>query len=82
MNDLTRAEDLAYAFLDGTTRYFLTRAKLLSKWQKNSSLGDWLRSVQELDEKEFIQMKLSAFEIRYDGDLTQGITWLPCMTCC
>jgi len=39
LNELTRAEDTAFANLDNIAKYFVTRAKLVSKVRKKSGLG-------------------------------------------
>jgi len=46
------------------TKYFVTRAKLVSKCLKYPGVQDYQESIMELDEKEYIDLKLAYKELR------------------
>jgi len=64
VNELGRAEDSGFAVLESMTKYFVTRAKLVSKVQKYPNILDYRQSVMELDEKEFINLRLCCLDLR------------------
>jgi len=64
LNELGRAEDASFASLDSMTKYFVTRAKLVSKCLKYPGVQDYQESIMELDEKEYIDLKLAYKELR------------------
>jgi len=64
VNELGRAEDSGFAVLESVTKYFVTRAKLVSKVQKYPNILDYRQSVMELDEKEFINLRLCCLDLR------------------
>jgi len=57
-------ESEAASYLDQISRYFLTRAKIVSKVAKYPHVDDYRRTVLELDEKEFISLRLVLIELR------------------
>ncbi|XP_067932015.1 proteasome activator complex subunit 3-like isoform X1 [Watersipora subatra] len=59
-----QVEGDAATYLDALTRYFVHRAKLCAKLAKYPHLDDYRRAVQELDEKEFITLRLVCAELR------------------
>jgi len=59
-----QVEGEAATYLDAITRYFVHRAKLCGKLAKYPHLDDYRRAVQELDEKEFITLRLVCAELR------------------
>lgn len=52
------------AYLDQISRYFMTRAKIVSKVAKYPHVEDYRRTVKELDEKEFVSLRLVLCELR------------------
>jgi len=64
VNELSRAEDSAFGILEGMTKYFVTRARLVSKSLKYPQIDDFSRSIVELDEKEFLNMQLCLNDLR------------------
>jgi len=64
VNELTRAEDSGFAVLESMTKYYVTRAKLISKVLKYPSVQDYRQSVVELDEKEFINLRMCCMDLR------------------
>lgn len=52
------------AYLDQISRYYMTRAKVVSKIAKYPHVEDYRRTVKELDEKEFVSMRLVLCELR------------------
>lgn len=62
--EVQAVETEAAAFFDQISRYFLSRAKIISKVAKYPHLEDYRRAVQELDEKEYISLWLVMCEIR------------------
>jgi len=64
VNELGRAEDAGFAVLESMTKYFVTRAKLVSKVLKYPTIQDYRQSVIELDEKEFINLRMCCMDLR------------------
>ncbi|CAK9293391.1 unnamed protein product [Gordionus sp. m RMFG-2023] len=52
------------SYLEQISRYYLTRAKLVSKIAKYPNIEDYQRSVLELDEKQYLTIKLICAELR------------------
>jgi proteasome activator subunit 3 (PA28 gamma) len=46
------------------TKYFVTRAKLVSKVLKYPNIQDYRQSVVEVDEKEFINLRMCCMDLR------------------
>ncbi|XP_031566809.1 proteasome activator complex subunit 3-like [Actinia tenebrosa] len=64
LSEVQRIEGEAASFLDQIARYFVTRGKIISKVVKYPQLEDYRHAVQELDEKEFISLRLCCCELR------------------
>jgi len=64
VSELARAEDSGFAVIENMTKYFISRAKLVSKVLKYPSVEDYKQSIVELDEKEFINLKLCCLDLR------------------
>jgi len=64
VSELGRAEDSGFSVLESMTKYFITRAKLVSKILKYPKVEDYRQSVIELDEKEFVNLKLCCLDLR------------------
>jgi len=64
VNELGRAEDSGFAVLENMTKYYVTRAKLVSKLEKYPHIPDYHQSIVELDEKEYINLRLCCLDLR------------------
>jgi len=53
-------------YLDTISRYFITRAKLVSKLTKYPFLDDYRRAVKEVDENEYLKLEFSLNKIKSD----------------
>lgn len=62
--EIQSVESEAAAFFDQISRYFISRAKVVSKVAKYPHIEDYRRAVQELDEKEFLSLWLVLSEVR------------------
>lgn len=59
-----QVESEVATYLDQISRYFMTRAKIISKIAKYPHVEDYRRTVRELDEKEFVSLRLVICELR------------------
>lgn len=64
MSEARQIETEAASYLDQISRYFLTRGKIVSKVAKYPHVDDYRRTVQELDEKEFLSLRLALVDLR------------------
>lgn len=62
--EIQSVESEAAAFFDQISRYFISRAKIVSKVAKYPHIDDYRRAVQELDEKEYLSLWLVMCEVR------------------
>lgn len=62
--EIQSVESEAAAFFDQISRYFCSRAKIISKVAKYPHVEDYRQAVNELDEKEYLSMWLVMCEIR------------------
>lgn len=62
--EIQSVESEAAAFFDQISRYFISRAKIVSKVAKYPHIEDYRRAVQELDEKEYLSLWLVVSEVR------------------
>jgi len=62
--ELTRSEDAGYNLLESMTKYYVTRGKLVTRVMKWPGVEDYRQSVRELDQKEYINLKLSCLDMR------------------
>ncbi|KAH8245031.1 hypothetical protein KR032_004261 [Drosophila birchii] len=62
--EIQTVESEAAAFFDQISRYFLSRAKVVSKVAKYPHIDDYRRAVVELDEKEYLSLWLVVCEVR------------------
>jgi len=61
---VTQAEQDAATYLDQMSRYYLNRARIVSKIAKYPHIEDFRRTIRELDEKEFVSLRLILCELR------------------
>ncbi|XP_049847807.1 proteasome activator complex subunit 3-like isoform X2 [Schistocerca gregaria] len=64
LNELARAEENAFSSLDNIPKYFLNRARYITKILKYPGISDYRQSVIELDEKVYIKAVLILKEVR------------------
>eukprot|EP01086_Lenisia_limosa_P010883 TRINITY_DN35747_c0_g1_i1.p1 TRINITY_DN35747_c0_g1~~TRINITY_DN35747_c0_g1_i1.p1 ORF type:complete len:262 (+),score=88.48 TRINITY_DN35747_c0_g1_i1:82-867(+) len=64
IQELGRAEDAAYAVLEGQAKYHLGRAKLASKALKYPDMEDYMRALIDLDKKEVMSNHLMMVDQR------------------
>lgn len=64
LGEIQAVESEAAAFFDQISRYFLSRAKVVSKVAKYPHIEDYRRAVVELDEKEYLSLWLVVCEVR------------------
>ncbi|XP_065196011.1 proteasome activator complex subunit 3-like isoform X1 [Sycon ciliatum] len=64
VGEVGRIEGEVVTYLDAISRYYLTRAKLVSKLLKYPSVDDYRRSVAEVDQKELLTLRLTCCEMR------------------
>jgi len=64
LGEVSAAESEAATYFHEMSRYYSFRAKIISKVAKYPHLDDYRRAVQEMDEKEFISLRLTLVEIR------------------
>ncbi|KAM3864150.1 proteasome activator complex subunit 3-like [Diretmus argenteus] len=62
--ELRTVEGEAASYLDQISRYYITRAKLVSKIAKYPHVEDYRKTVSEIDEKEYISLKIIVSELR------------------
>jgi len=64
LNEVHRIQTESVNYLDAISRYFITRAKIISKVAKYPYVDDYNRAVKEVDEKEYLNIQFSINEIR------------------
>jgi proteasome activator subunit 2 (PA28 beta) len=64
LSELGRAEEAAFATLESGPKYFLLRAKYITKSLKYPGVTDYRNAIYELDEKEYINMCMTIKELR------------------
>lgn len=62
--ELRAVENKAASYLDQISRYYITRAKLVSKIGKYPYVEDYRRSVTDIDEKEYVNLRHIFSELR------------------
>eukprot|EP00922_Rhytidocystis_sp_ex-Travisia-forbesii_P020190 GHVS01029761.1.p1 GENE.GHVS01029761.1~~GHVS01029761.1.p1 ORF type:complete len:263 (+),score=37.05 GHVS01029761.1:96-884(+) len=64
ISELARVEDTAFSLYDSICKYYMARAKLLTKVLKYPRVQDYQEAVRELDEKEWIHLKIIKVDMR------------------
>ena len=64
LTEIQSVESEAAAFFDQISRYFMSRAKIISKVAKYPHISDYRRAVTEIDEKEYLSLWLVMCEVR------------------
>eukprot|EP01130_Rhizamoeba_saxonica_P009122 TRINITY_DN3701_c0_g1_i1.p1 TRINITY_DN3701_c0_g1~~TRINITY_DN3701_c0_g1_i1.p1 ORF type:complete len:137 (-),score=26.99 TRINITY_DN3701_c0_g1_i1:70-480(-) len=62
--EVGRVEDASFTSLEILSKYFVTRAKLVSKCLKYPLISDYRRSTFDLDEKAYIDLQTTCRELR------------------
>uniref|UniRef100_A0A914V5J0 Proteasome activator complex subunit 3 n=1 Tax=Plectus sambesii TaxID=2011161 RepID=A0A914V5J0_9BILA len=62
--EVRTVESEAAGFLDQMSRYFISRARLVTKVAKYPHVDDYRRAIQDMDEKQFINIRLVLTEMR------------------
>ncbi|XP_070565710.1 proteasome activator complex subunit 3-like [Ptychodera flava] len=64
LSEIRQVESEAASYLDQVSRYYITRGKIVSKVAKYPHVEDYRQTITELDEKEFISLRLVLLELR------------------
>uniref|UniRef100_A0A1I7XCP8 MIT domain-containing protein n=1 Tax=Heterorhabditis bacteriophora TaxID=37862 RepID=A0A1I7XCP8_HETBA len=64
LGEVRNVESEAASFLDQMSRYFTSRGKLLTKVAKYPHVDDYRRAIFDMDEKQFINIRLVILEMR------------------
>jgi len=64
MSELSRAEDHAFSLLETITKYYIARAKLVTRCFKYPNLADFEVAVSEADQKQYLSNVLSLVDLR------------------
>jgi len=64
IKEVGHCEDFAFEFLGGITKYYISRAKLITKGLKYPGVADYLEAIHELDEKTYIDLRCALRELR------------------
>ncbi|KAG9508599.1 Proteasome activator complex subunit 3 [Fragariocoptes setiger] len=64
LGEIRTSEGEAAAYFDQISRYFQTRGKTVAKVAKYPHIDDFRRTIREIDEKEFLSLRLIVAELR------------------
>eukprot|EP00762_Andalucia_godoyi_P002329 ANDGO_07504.mRNA.1 Proteasome activator 28 len=64
INELSRTEESLFAWMDLSCKGFASRGKLVSKCIKYPGVEDYRRSVDALDHKLYMDMRMCGFDLR------------------
>merc|ERR1711991_621928 len=64
ITEFARAEENAFSTLDTISKYYLQRAKLVTKRKKYPQVEDYSRCIIETDEKVYVTLRLSLMDLR------------------
>ncbi|XP_076823000.1 proteasome activator complex subunit 3-like [Clavelina lepadiformis] len=64
LSELRQVEGESASFLDQISKYFFTRGQIIAKAAKYPHIGDYRQFIGELDEKQFLSLRLIASELR------------------
>ncbi|MCP9258100.1 Proteasome activator complex subunit 3 [Dirofilaria immitis] len=64
LSEVRTVEGEAASFLDQMSRYFVSRARLVTKVAKYPHVEDYRRAILDMDEKQFINIRLVLTEMR------------------
>jgi proteasome activator subunit 3 (PA28 gamma) len=63
ITEFARAEENAFSTLDTISKYYLQRAKLVTKRKKYPQIEDYARCIVETDEKVYVTLRLSLMDL-------------------
>ena len=64
VGELGRVEESGFNDFEDFTKYYIARAKLVTKCIKYPTIGDYRNAVYELDKKQFLTMRISVLDLR------------------
>lgn len=64
VSELGRVEESGFNDFEEFAKYYIARAKLVTKCIKYPHIGDYMNAVYELDKKQFLTMKISVLDLR------------------
>jgi len=64
VSELSRAEDNAFSLLETMTKYYVARAKLVTRCFKYPKLSDFEAALSEIDQKQYLNSVLSLVDLR------------------
>jgi len=64
LSELGRAEETALSIIDAIGKFLASRAKLISKITKYPRIADYQKCLADLDEKQFLMIRISCLELR------------------
>ncbi|CAG9480352.1 subunit of proteaseome activator complex, putative [Plasmodium vivax] len=64
IQELARVEESAFNLYDAIVKYYMDRAKLSTKVIKYPNVYDYQEAVRELDEKEWVHIKITIIDMR------------------
>ncbi|ORM41683.1 DNA primase small subunit [Babesia sp. Xinjiang] len=76
--ELTRVEDTAFNLFDSIVKYYMARAKLCTKVIKYPNVCDYSEAIRELDEKEWIHIKITNVDMRNNYSMIYDLLCKAC----
>lgn len=64
ISELSRVEDSSFSVLDSMSKYFATRARLVTKCLKHPDVEDYKRSIEEVDHMQAVNMRMCMLDLR------------------
>jgi len=64
ISELSRVEDTCFSVMDSMSKYFSTRARLVSKCLKHPDVEDYKRSIEEVDHMQAVNLRMSTLDLR------------------
>lgn len=64
LSEIRAVEGEAAAYFDQVSRYYMSRGKIVSKICKYPHVDDFRRTLDEIDEKEYLSLRLVVAELR------------------
>lgn len=64
LSEIRTIEGEAQVYFNAISTYFMTRAKCVIKCSKYPHVHDFRRTVEEVDEKEFLTLRITLAELR------------------
>ena len=64
LSEIRTVEQEAATYFDQVSRYFISRGKIVAKIAKYPHVADFRKTLEEIDEKEFLSLRLVVCELR------------------